>query len=56
VLDIARSRSSAASASSSSSTRGSADIPLNDLDAKFDAVFLSIGTWKEGWVYLPAPN
>jgi NADH-quinone oxidoreductase subunit F len=33
-------------------TRIGADVPLNDLDAKFDAVFLSIGTWKEGWVYL----
>ena len=29
------------------------DIALNDLDAQFDAVFLSIGTWKEAWVYLP---
>ena len=29
------------------------DIALNDLDAGFDAVFLSIGTWKEAWVYLP---
>jgi NADH-quinone oxidoreductase subunit F len=29
------------------------DISLNDLDAGFDAVFLSIGTWKEAWVYLP---
>jgi NADH-quinone oxidoreductase subunit F len=27
-------------------------LPLNDLDANFDAVFLSIGTWKESWVYL----
>ena len=27
-------------------------ISLNDLDAQFDAVFLSIGTWKEAWVYL----
>jgi NADH-quinone oxidoreductase subunit F len=26
---------------------------LNDVAAKFDAVFLAIGTWKEGWVYLP---
>ncbi len=30
-----------------------ADISLNELDAEFDAVFLSIGTWKESWVYLP---
>ena len=29
------------------------DLSLNDLDAGFDAVFLSIGTWKESWVYLP---
>ena len=28
------------------------DLSLNDLDAGFDAVFLSIGTWKESWVYL----
>jgi len=27
------------------------DIPLNDLDDHFDSVFLSIGTWKESWVY-----
>ena len=29
------------------------DITLNQLDEQFDAVFLSIGTWKESWVYLP---
>ena len=29
------------------------DIALNDLDSQYDAVFLSIGTWKESWVYLP---
>lgn len=29
------------------------DISLNDLDSEYDAVFLSIGTWKESWVYLP---
>ncbi len=29
------------------------DISLNDLDDQYDAVFLSIGTWKESWVYLP---
>ena len=29
------------------------DISLNDLSLDFDAVFLSIGTWKEAWVYLP---
>lgn len=34
-------------------TRVGFDIPLNELDDRFDAVFLSIGTWKESWVYLP---
>jgi NADH-quinone oxidoreductase subunit F len=29
------------------------DITLNDLALDFDAIFLSIGTWKEAWVYLP---
>jgi NADH-quinone oxidoreductase subunit F len=29
------------------------DISLNDLGTDYDAVFLSIGTWKEAWVYLP---
>ena len=29
------------------------DLPLNDLAMQFDAVFLSIGTWKESWLYLP---
>jgi NADH-quinone oxidoreductase subunit F len=29
------------------------DLPLNDLASRFDAVFLSIGTWKESWLYLP---
>jgi len=28
-------------------------LGLNDLAGKYDAVFLAIGTWKEGWVYLP---
>ena len=28
------------------------DVMLNDLEGEFDAVFLSIGTWKESWVYL----
>jgi len=27
-------------------------ITLKELDEQFDAVFLSIGTWKESWVYL----
>ncbi len=34
-------------------TRVGFDIPLNDLASQFDAVFLSIGTWKESWLYLP---
>ena len=34
-------------------TRVGFDIPLNELDDKFDAVFISIGTWKESWVYQP---
>jgi NADH-quinone oxidoreductase subunit F len=34
-------------------TRVGADITLNQLDERFDAVFLAIGTWKESWVYLP---
>ena len=29
------------------------DITLNELDNMYNAVFLSIGTWKESWVYLP---
>ena len=28
------------------------DVFLNGLDSEYDAVFLSIGTWKEAWVYL----
>ena len=28
-------------------------LGLNDLAEKHAAVFLAIGTWKEGWVYLP---
>jgi NADH-quinone oxidoreductase subunit F len=34
-------------------TRIGTDIALNDLDDRFDMVFLSIGTWKESWVYQP---
>jgi NADH-quinone oxidoreductase subunit F len=34
-------------------TRVGFDISLNDLDDRFDAVCLAIGTWKESWVYLP---
>jgi NADPH-dependent glutamate synthase beta subunit-like oxidoreductase len=34
-------------------TRIGFDISLNDLDDRFDAVFISIGTWKESWVYQP---
>jgi len=29
------------------------DLTLNEIDNLFDAVFISIGTWKESWVYLP---
>jgi len=29
------------------------EISLNDLSTSYDGVFLSIGTWKETWVYLP---
>ena len=32
-------------------TRVGVDLALNDLDDHFDAIFLSIGTWKESWVY-----
>jgi NADH-quinone oxidoreductase subunit F len=32
-------------------TRVGADVALNDLDDHFDMIFLSIGTWKESWVY-----
>ena len=34
-------------------TKVGADLTLNDLSSKFDATFLSIGTWKESWLYLP---
>jgi NADH-quinone oxidoreductase subunit F len=34
-------------------TRIGTDIPLNDLDDRYDMIFLSIGTWKESWVYQP---
>ncbi|MGA3090106.1 MAG: NADH-ubiquinone oxidoreductase-F iron-sulfur binding region domain-containing protein [Terriglobales bacterium] len=34
-------------------TRIGFDVPLNDLDDRFDAVFIAIGTWKESWVYQP---
>jgi NADH-quinone oxidoreductase subunit F len=34
-------------------TRVGTDVPLNDLDDHYDIVFLSIGTWKESWVYQP---
>jgi NADH-quinone oxidoreductase subunit F len=33
-------------------TRVGFDLPLSELDDRFDAVFLSFGTWKESWVYL----
>jgi NADH-quinone oxidoreductase subunit F len=29
------------------------EVSLNDLAHQYDAVFLAIGTWKEGWVYIP---
>jgi NADH-quinone oxidoreductase subunit F len=32
-------------------TRVGVDLALNDLDDHFDMMFLSIGTWKESWVY-----
>jgi NADH-quinone oxidoreductase subunit F len=34
-------------------TKVGADVSLNDLADRFEAVFLSIGTWKESWLYLP---
>ncbi len=34
-------------------TRIGSDITLQELSERFDAVFLSIGTWKESWLYLP---
>ena len=34
-------------------TRIGVDISLNDLEERFDGVFISIGTWKESWVYQP---
>jgi len=34
-------------------TRVGTDVSLNELDERFDAAFLAIGTWKESWVYLP---
>ena len=34
-------------------TRLGLELRLNELDNLFNAVFISIGTWKESWVYLP---
>ncbi len=34
-------------------TRVGFDLSLNDLANSYDAVFLSVGTWKESWLYLP---
>ncbi len=34
-------------------TRVGFDVPLNDLADRFDSVFISIGTWRESWVYQP---
>ena len=49
-----KSSSSSAWAWSSSATRVvGRDITLNELDNMYNAVFISIGTWKESWVYLP---
>ena len=32
-------------------TRVGVDLALSELDDHFDMIFLSIGTWKESWVY-----
>ena len=32
-------------------TRVGFDVSLNELDDRFDMIFLAIGTWKESWVY-----
>ena len=34
-------------------TRVGFDLQLNEIAQDFDAVFLSVGTWKESWLYLP---
>jgi len=34
-------------------TRVGTDLTLNEIASQFDAAFLSIGTWKESWLYLP---
>jgi len=34
-------------------TRIGFDVPLNDIQDGYDAAFISIGTWKDSWVYLP---
>ena len=34
-------------------TRIGFDVTLNELHERFDAVFVSVGTWKDSWVYLP---
>lgn len=34
-------------------TKVGSDLSLNDLASNFEAAFLSIGTWKESWLYLP---
>jgi NADH-quinone oxidoreductase subunit F len=33
-------------------TKVGEDVSLNQIDDEFEAVFLSIGTWKEAWVHL----
>jgi len=34
-------------------TRIGFDVTLNDIQDGYDAAFISIGTWKDSWVYLP---
>ena len=34
-------------------TRAGFDLSLNDLASQYDAAFISIGTWKESWLYVP---
>jgi len=34
-------------------TRVGFELSLNEMADRFDSVFISIGTWKESWLYLP---
>jgi len=34
-------------------TRIGFDVTLNEIQDQYDAAFISIGTWKDSWVYLP---